>query len=96
MPKKPEVVRKDPRLLNKGAVIWHSGNQREEVVRAVSVVLHLANGESQTYSVGTDEVELLKVQPDPVKQAELLIAKETPDEAKERIQSKRRGKKENG
>ena len=92
MPKKPEVVRKDPRLLAKGAVVWHSGNQREEVVRAVSVVLHLANGESQSFTVGEDEVEVLKTQPDPVKAAELMIEKETPDEAAVRLRSKK-GKK---
>lgn len=87
MPKKPVVVETDPRLLAKGVVIWNPSSQSEEVVRDVIVVLQLASGESRSYGVGTDIVEVLKKQPDPVEAAKLMIAKETPEEAKQRILS---------
>lgn len=63
MAKKPAVNNKDPRLVSRGSVIWHKGLQRDEVVRDVSVVLHMANGEDLVYHVGLDEVELLAEQP---------------------------------
>lgn len=74
MPKKagkPATKIKDPRLISQGTVIWHPQLQRGEVVRSVSVVLHLANGESRSYAVGEDQVEIFATQPQPVAETDI-------------------------
>ena len=89
MPKKPEVVLTDPRLLAKGTVIWHKGNQSEEVIRNVTVVAQLANGESQSYLVGVEEIEVLKEQPSPVAKGKIMAEKDLPEEAEARMRIER-------
>jgi hypothetical protein len=89
MPKKPPVVQKDPRTLSAGITIWHPDLQRTEVVRDVVVVLQLANGESRSYKVGQDQVDILKDQPDLLKEAEILVEKETLEQATMRLRAER-------
>ena len=59
MAKKPETTKKDPRLIAKGQIVWVSERQKEDVVRNVIVVLQLANGESKSFVVGEDEIEVV-------------------------------------
>lgn len=59
---KPAVHKVDPRTVARGMVVWSKDSKRDEVVRDVSVVLHLANGWDEVYSVG-EELEVLSEQP---------------------------------
>lgn len=60
-PKKPETANVDPREVQRGAAVWTKEGY-EEIVRSVSIVLHLANGADVVYSEN-DEVEVLAEQP---------------------------------
>lgn len=59
--------------------IWHSQLQRGEVVRFVSVVLHLANGESRAYEVGKDEMEVFSEQPRAISESDLASVRSISD-----------------
>lgn len=65
-PKKPQVNKKDPRMAVRGQVVWSKQAGVDEVVRGVSVVLHLANGTDEVYKVGEEEIEVLAEQPQPL------------------------------
>lgn len=86
MPKKPEIESRDPRLIAKGTVIWHKGLGREEVVRDVSVVLHMANGEDLVYRVGSDEIEVIAEQPSAPKARDLPKPRTIPDPEDETVE----------
>lgn len=62
---KPAVRKVDPRTVARGMVVWSKDSKRDEVVRDVSVVLHLANGWDEVYK-SNDEIEVLSEQPSPV------------------------------
>lgn len=58
MPKKEAPETKNPRLVRRGDVVKIKGNEdQSEVVRMVSVVLHLANGQDVVYDV-TEDVQM--------------------------------------
>jgi hypothetical protein len=61
--KKPVTYTTPARSIGRTAAIWHQGG--EEVVRDVSVVLHLANGMDLVVKAD-DDVEVLRVQPEPI------------------------------
>lgn len=53
----------DPRMIIPGTTVQRKDGSGPEVVRAVTVVLHLADGTDETYRVGTEEVDVV---PEPV------------------------------
>lgn len=58
----PKPKTKHPRLVRKGEVVKIKGTELTEVVRDVTVVLHLANGQDVVY--GTNELVDLGELPD--------------------------------
>lgn len=62
MPKKPPVDEVDPREVARGMVVWSKAAKRDEVVRDISIVLHLANGYDEVYT-SNEAVEVLAKQP---------------------------------
>lgn len=53
--------KKNPRLLRRGDVVKLKGTDQVEVVRNVSVVLHMANGQDVVYDV-LEEVEMAELE----------------------------------
>lgn len=49
----------DPRLVGVGDKINGNDGVTTDIVRGMSVVLHLANGTDQVYRVGSDQVDVL-------------------------------------
>lgn len=54
MPKTRPTQPKSVRLARRGDLVRSKESKTEEVVRSVSVVLHLSNGSSETYDAGED------------------------------------------
>lgn len=72
MPKSPET--RNPRLLRRGDVVQLKGQEVSEVVRDVSIVLHLANGQDEVYHT-TEEVTMGEIDDiDPTELAEVAAA----------------------
>ena len=59
---RPSTVKHSPRRISRGLVVRLPGNGPDEVVRGVSIVLHMANGQDVVYGE-EDEVLVLADQP---------------------------------
>lgn len=70
--RKPAVDKMSPRRVGTGAAIWSRDFKTTEVVRGVSVVIHLANGHDEVYQ-DSDAVEVLRTQPEPVTDDEVEV-----------------------
>ncbi len=85
MPKKTPETR-SPRLIRRGDVVQQKGVERSEVVRDVSVVLHLANGQDEVYHV-SEAVTL--ADPEEHEPAPEIVALAAQDDAKAREEEKK-------